>query len=73
MQKASGSIRRSMIPTLLCASALFQFGGCSFGEITTTTTVDGRELLISLVRGAILTPLDQALTQAINDAFSNEG
>ena len=61
-----------MIPTLLCASAVFQFSGCSFGEITTTTTVDGRELLISLIRGAVIAPLDQAITEAINDAFGDE-
>lgn len=48
-----------------------QLGNCGFGEIatTSTTTIDGRELLISLVRGAIITPLDQWLTDTVNDTF----
>lgn len=50
-----------------------QFGNCDFGEITatttSTTTIDGRELLISLVRGAIITPFDQWVTNTVNDTF----
>lgn len=53
------------------AGSLCQLGNCDFGEITTTstTTIDGRELLISLVRGAIITPLDQWVTDTVNDTF----
>ena len=53
------------------AGFLCQLGSCDLGEITTTstTTIDGRELLISLVRGAIITPLDQWVTDTVNDAF----
>ncbi len=53
---------------------LGQFGNCDFAEITTTstTTFDGGELIVSLVRGAIITPLDQWLTDTINDAFESD-
>ncbi len=49
-----------------------QFGGCDIGEITTTVTLSGRDLLINVVRGAILAPLDAFVTQAINDAFDGD-
>lgn len=49
-----------------------QFGGCELGEITTTSTVSVRELLIGVVRAAILTPLDQFVTDSINNAFGDD-
>ncbi len=55
---------------LVALASVFQFGGCNIGEITTTSTVDGRELLISLVRGAVLGPIDAFITDAINQAFN---
>ncbi len=54
------------------AGMLFQFGGCDVGSITTSVTLDGRSLLISLVRGAVLMPIDTLVTDAINNAFSND-
>ena len=66
---------RRRLASALCAGGLvFQFSGCDIGAITTTTTVDGREALISLVRGAVLSPIDALITQVINDAFNvNDG
>jgi len=51
---------------------LFQLGGCEFGDITTTTTLDGRELVISLIQGAILNPIDAFIIDTVNDAFGPE-
>lgn len=53
---------------------LCQLGNCDLGSITTTSTVtlDGGELIASLVRGAIITPLDQWLTDTINNAFESD-
>ena len=62
-------LNRRMLSGICAAGMMFQLGGCEIGEITTTTTVDGRELLISLVRGVILSPIDAFITDAINDAF----
>ncbi len=55
---------------LICGlGTMCQFGGCDIGTITTTTTLDGRDAIIQLVRGVILTPIDALITDAINDAF----
>ena len=51
---------------------LFQLGGCDFGQITTTTTLDGRELVISLIQGAILNPIESYITDTVNNAFGDE-
>ena len=47
----------------------FPFGGCQIDQITTTTTLDGREVMISLIRGAVLSPIDAWITQGVNDLF----
>ena len=58
---------------LFCGlGTMCQFGGCDIGTITTTMTVDGRDAIIQLVRGAILTPIDALITDAINDAFGDD-
>ncbi len=55
---------------LLCGlGVLCQLGGCDLGTITITQTLDGREAIIQLIRGAILTPLDAYITDAVNDMF----
>ena len=45
------------------------FGGCQIDQITTTSTLDGREVLISLIRSAILSPIDTAITEGVNELF----
>jgi len=58
---------------LLCSTGILcQFGGCDIGAITTSTTLDGRAAIIQLVRGAILTPLDAFITNAVNEAFDSD-
>ena len=57
---------------LLCGlGTLCQFGGCELGTITTssTTTLDGRDAIVQILRGAILTPLDVFITDSVNEAF----
>ena len=49
-----------------------QFGGCQFADVTIPTTIDSSELIITLVRGAILTPIDEFVTNAVRNAFSND-
>jgi hypothetical protein len=56
----------------LAAGTTFQFGGCNIADVTIPTTLAGRDLLITLVRGAILTPIDAFVTNAINNAFNND-
>ena len=55
---------------LLCGMGmLFQFGGCDIGSITTGTTLDGRDAIIQIVRGALLTPIDTFITNGVNNLF----
>lgn len=48
-----------------------QFGGCDLGTITTTTTVDARDAIVQLIRGALLTPIDAFITNAVNEVFGD--
>lgn len=64
--------RRKVLHTVCATGLLFQFGGCELGQITTTTTLDARELIISVVRGTILSPIDQFVTDAVNGLFDGE-
>ena len=73
MKSIRRALRNKSLGMLLGMGILCQFGGCDIGQVTTTTTMDGREVLISLVRGAILTPIDAWLTNGINNLFGEEG
>jgi hypothetical protein len=50
---------------------VFAFGGCNFGEFTasSTVTLDGREVVSSLIRGLILTPIESAIDASIDRVF----
>ena len=73
MKRTVKSTPRVRALALLCGlGTLCQFGGCDLGTITTTQTLDGRDAIIQLFRGAILTPLDALITQTVNDAFGGE-
>ncbi len=59
------------LAALVAAGMMFQFGGCDLGEIsvTSTTTMDGRTIITSLLRSAIVTPFDNFVTDRVNDFF----
>lgn len=65
--RSVGCIKKRLI-AIAAAGMLFQLGSCDMTEITvtTTTTLDTREVFISLMRGAIITPIDDFLTDRIN-------
>jgi len=68
--KQGGSMKKLRTASILLgAGMVLQFPGCNIGEITASTTIDGRTAIISLLRGALLDPIDAALTNAINEAF----
>jgi len=57
---------------LVCtAGTALAFGGCNLGEFTTSSTVtlSGREVLTYLVRSALLTPIQTAIDQGIDNLF----
>ena len=61
---------RRKLAALATGGILLQISlsSCQFDQITATSTVtlDGREVLINLIRGAILTPIDQFITDREN-------
>ena len=70
-------VRRWIAVVLIGVTWGFPLGACELGEITTTTTttLDGRDVIVSLVRSAIITPLDAWLTGLVEDLvdqFSEE-
>lgn len=69
MRSRIKNVRAKSLALLCGLGFLCQFGGCDLGTITTSTTFDGREAIIQLVRGAILTPIDAFITNAVNQAF----
>ena len=72
MKSLRRMMRKKSLGLLLGLGVLCQFGGCNIGEVSTTTTMDGRQVLISLLRGAILTPIDVFITDSINDLFDDD-
>ena len=75
MKGIKRTVRGKAVALLCTAGAVCQVGSCDLGEITTTTTVtlDGREVIISLIRGTILPPIEQFITDAVNEAFDYDG
>jgi len=68
--KGFGKVRKKLA-ALGFGALLLQFGSCEFSEITATSTVtlDARQVLISAIRGAILTPIDTFITNGVNQVF----
>ncbi len=62
-------LQRQCLAGFCAAGFLCQFGSCELGQITTTVTVDGRELISGAIRNAILTPLDAAITEFVNEVL----
>lgn len=64
--------RRRALAAICSAAFLFQAGSCQFDEITTTVTLDGRDVFVTLFRDAILGPIDAYVTDAIDDFFGDD-
>ena len=69
MRSRKLSVRAKSVGLLCGMGSLFQFGGCDLGSITTTTTLDTRDAILQLLRGAILTPIDAFITSAVDHAL----
>lgn len=65
--------RTRRMAAILTAATLFQLGGCDFGTITVTQTIGVQQLLIDLIHGFIINPIDDYVTTAINNAFNQGG
>ena len=72
MQRVKNRIRAKAMGLSCALGAVSLFSGCDLGTVTTSTTFDGREAIIQLVRGAVLTPIDAFITDGINELFGAE-
>jgi hypothetical protein len=70
MKKQSLLKRLRRATAILGAVTVFQFGGCDFGTIEVTNQVAVEQLLIDLIRGFIIDPIDEFVTNAVNEAFN---
>lgn len=62
---------RAAILVGLSSGILFQLSGC-FGNITTTSTINGRDFFLNGLRGLLLGPLDNLIVQTVDNLFAEE-
>jgi hypothetical protein len=55
-------------------AVVLQFGHCQLNDINvgSAVTINGQDALIALIRGAVLTPIDQFITDGIHELFDDE-
>lgn len=65
--------RRSVAACLASGLAIGSAGGCNLSDITatstTTVTLSASEAILTILQGLIITPLNDALTNAVNNYF----
>lgn len=59
--------RWAMVMTAGTSCAII--GDCNLGEVTATTTLDGREVVTSLLKGALITPLETVINEGVDRFF----
>lgn len=66
-------LKKLAVITATGTMSALPLGACELGDFstTTTTTLSGREVVEFLVRSAVLTPIDNLVTNAV-DAFFDE-
>ena len=70
MDRWSSRLRRKAAVVLGAGGMLFAAaGGCQFDQIPVASSVDSREVIIGLIRGALVNPFDAFITNGINEIF----
>lgn len=64
-------LRQSAALSLTCG-ILLQLGACFPNEIATTSTVTGRDVLLTFLRAFLIAPIDAALVNAVDNVFDND-
>ena len=72
MRSIRTRLRRKLFATACSGGMLLQLGSCDLGTVTVPVTLQGDELLITMVRGLILTPIDTFITNTIRGAFEDD-
>ena len=71
MSRWSSRLRRKAAAVFAVGGTLFAaFGGCQFDQIPVTSTVDSREVIVGLIRGALIDPIDAYITNGVNEFFN---
>lgn len=70
MNRWSSRLRHKATAVLGAGGMLFAaFGGCQFDQIPVTSTVDSREVIVGLIRGLLIDPIDTYITNGVNEIF----
>lgn len=64
-------LRKKMMVLATGMALAFPFGSCNFDEITTTSTVDTRVVVQSLVKSWVLTPIETFVNDKIDGFFDH--
>lgn len=61
--------KKAVAAMTVSLAAVFPFGSCDLGEFTTTTTttISSRDVVLFLVRSLIFTPIEQFITDRVDD------
>lgn len=62
---------RKCAVTVLGAGMLLQATSCNLGEVTTVSTVSGRDLLLQFLRVFLIAPIDGALVNVVDNVTDN--
>ena len=68
-------LKKKAIATTAAGAIMFQFGACNLQDVPFSTTLDARQLLTSIFRSLILSPIDAAVTEGIDrlvDQFDDQ-
>lgn len=76
MRKSNRAVRRMSRALALAATGgmVLHSGSCNLNDINvgSSVTVNGRDALISILRGVILTPIDEFITEGINEIVGDD-
>ena len=72
MNMTGKRLHRAVVLTATGAMAM-QLGSCQLSDINVSSavTINGQDALIELIRGAVLAPIDQFITDGINNLFDD--
>ncbi len=75
MMKEKHLVRLKKLAAAGMVGTVLQFGGCDLSEFTatttTTTTLDGRQVIQSLVLSLILDPIQDFITTGVDNFFDS--
>lgn len=73
MKRMSKCLQSKALLAMLTGGMMLQFGGCNLGTVSAGASVElsTRDILLSLVRGWVIDPIDTFVTDRVNALFDN--